>query len=85
MARFVVSAPLILLLASVASAQNLPKSDPKAVSLATQAIAALANNVARLCACDPRRVCATGLEPLSYTVVLATRPGAWRRSCCSRF
>ena len=46
MARFVVGVPLILLLASVASAQNPPQSDPQAVSLATQAMAALTNGVA---------------------------------------
>lgn len=36
MARFVVGAPLILLLASVASAQNLPQSDPRALNLVSQ-------------------------------------------------
>ncbi len=37
--RFVV--PLILLLALVSSAQNLPKSDPRAISLASQSLVAL--------------------------------------------
>jgi len=46
MARFVVGVPLILLLASVVSAQNPPQSDPQAVSLASQAMAALTNGVA---------------------------------------
>jgi hypothetical protein len=43
MARFVFAVPLILLLASVAFAQNPPQSDPQALSLAGQAMAALTN------------------------------------------
>jgi hypothetical protein len=46
MARCGFAVPLILLLVSVASAQNPPQSDPQAVSLATQAMAALTNGVA---------------------------------------
>jgi hypothetical protein len=41
MARFVVGVPLILFLASVASAQNPPQSDPRALSLVSQSITAL--------------------------------------------
>ncbi len=41
MARFVVVVSLILLLASVAFAQNPPQSNPQAVSLASQSISAL--------------------------------------------
>lgn len=41
MARFGFSLPLILLLVSLASAQNPPQSDPQAVSFASQSIAAL--------------------------------------------
>jgi len=46
MARCGFAVPLILLLVSVASAQNPPQSDPQAVSLANQAMAALMNGVA---------------------------------------
>jgi hypothetical protein len=46
MARWMFGAPLILLLASVVSAQNPPQSDPQAVALATQAMTALTNGVA---------------------------------------
>jgi hypothetical protein len=46
MARFVVGVPLILLLVSVAFAQNPPHSDPHAVLLVTHAISALTNGVA---------------------------------------
>ena len=46
MARFVVGVLLILLFSFTASAQNPPQSDPQAVSLATQAMAALTNGVA---------------------------------------
>jgi len=46
MARFVVGVPLILLLASVAVAQNPPQSNPQAVSLASQSIAALSGGKA---------------------------------------
>jgi hypothetical protein len=41
MARFVIGVPLILLSAFISSAQNPPQSDPQAVALATQSIAAL--------------------------------------------
>jgi len=41
MGRFVVVVPLILILLSVAFAQNPPKGDPRAVSLSFQSIAAL--------------------------------------------
>lgn len=41
MARFVVGLPLILLLASVASAQNPPQSDPRALTLVSQSVTAL--------------------------------------------
>src|SRR5450631_1111933 len=46
MARFVAALSLVLLVASVASAQNPPQSDPQAVALATQAMTALTNGVA---------------------------------------
>jgi len=46
MARCCFAVPLTLLLLSVASAQNPPQSDPQAVSLATQAMAALTNGTA---------------------------------------
>jgi hypothetical protein len=46
MARFAFGVPLILLLASVASTQTPPPSDPKAVAFATQSIAALTNGTA---------------------------------------
>lgn len=46
MARFGFGVPLLLLLVSVASAQNPPQSDPQAVSLATKAMTALMNGVA---------------------------------------
>src|SRR5713101_6306882 len=46
MARCRFGVPLILLLVSVASAQNPRQSDPQAVSLATQAMTALMNGVA---------------------------------------
>jgi hypothetical protein len=46
MARCGFAVPLILLLVSVASAQIPPQSDPRAVSLATQAMTALMNGVA---------------------------------------
>jgi hypothetical protein len=46
MARCVFGAPLVLLLASVASTQTPPQSDPKAVAFATQSIAALTNGTA---------------------------------------
>ncbi len=45
MARFVVVVSLILLLGSLAFAQNPPQSNPQAVSLATQAMTALLNGV----------------------------------------
>lgn|ERR1035437_1896537 len=41
MARFGFSLPLILLLVSLASAQNPPQSDPQAVSFTSKSIAAL--------------------------------------------
>jgi hypothetical protein len=41
MARFVLGMPLILLLVSLAPAQNPPQSDPQAVSFASQSIVAL--------------------------------------------
>jgi hypothetical protein len=46
MARCGFAVPLILLLVSVASAQNPPQSDPRAVALATQAMTALTNGIA---------------------------------------
>jgi hypothetical protein len=46
MARCLFGVPLILLLASVASTQTPPQSDPKAVAFATQSIAALTNGMA---------------------------------------
>jgi hypothetical protein len=44
MARFAVSLPLIVLLASFTSAQNPPKSDPQVLSLARRAMLALTGN-----------------------------------------
>ena len=49
MARLVVGVPLILLLVSVVFAQNPPKSDPQAVSFASQSIAALTGGKAIHC------------------------------------
>lgn len=46
MARCRFTAPLILLLVSVASAQTQPQSDPQAVSFASQSIAALTGGTA---------------------------------------
>jgi hypothetical protein len=46
MARCGFAAPLILVLVSVVFAENTPQSDPRAVSLATQAMSALMNGVA---------------------------------------
>ena len=46
MARCVFGVPLILLLVSLASAQNAPQSDLQALALAAQAMAALTNGVA---------------------------------------
>jgi hypothetical protein len=46
MARCRFAVPLILLLASVSSAQSPPQSDPQAVALATQAMTAVTNGVA---------------------------------------
>lgn len=41
MARFAVGVPLVLLLASVVSAQNPPQSDPQALNLVAQSFTAL--------------------------------------------
>lgn len=41
MPRCCFAVPLVLLLVSIASAQNLPQSDPQAVTFASQSIAAL--------------------------------------------
>jgi hypothetical protein len=46
MARCGFAAPLILVLVSVVFGENTPQSDPRAVSLATQAMSALMNGVA---------------------------------------